>query len=214
MRAIIIGLCLLCVSPLLRARSVDGVGVYGGGAPVLVYVDGERVCPPSSTCFIANLPAGRYLIEVFEAAHPLMGERSGKGRRLFSERVHFDGKGVKRIVLDGRRPEVGYESGLGVMEPELFEQFLKAVEKESFSDNMMKMIKNSLPTTRFTSAQCVALAGLFSFESKKVELMKLLYPNVADKEAFFTVVSTLQFSSDREKVNKFVREWSKGAHRP
>ena len=39
--------------------------------------------------------------------------------------------------------------------------------------------------------------------------MKKMYPRIVDKEAFFTVIATLTFSSNNDEMNKFVQNYGR-----
>ena len=42
-----------------------------------------------------------------------------------------------------------------------------------------------------------------------MEIMKIMYPRIVDKEAFFTVINTLTFSSSKEKMKDFIIGYGK-----
>ncbi len=65
MRKIIISFCILFAALSLQAQSVNGIRIDGGNTPILVYLGGNQICLPTTTCFIANLNPGHYTVEVF-----------------------------------------------------------------------------------------------------------------------------------------------------
>ena len=149
------------------------------------------MCLPTTTCFVANLKSGYYTVEVYATRSARPGERVWKGRRLYNERIYFDGNSVKEIYVDGRGeirpgspgrpgqegycPDSQYDR---VMSEQLFKRFLSEVKKEPFKDDRM-------------------------------EIMKMMYPRIVDKGAFFTVIATLTFSSNRDEMNKFVQSYGR-----
>ena len=48
----------------LQAQSVNGIRIDGGNTPILVYLGGNQISLPTTTCFIANLNPGHYTVEV------------------------------------------------------------------------------------------------------------------------------------------------------
>lgn len=224
MRKIIITFCILLAALSLKAQTVKGIRIDGGNTPILVYVGGNQMCLPTTSCFVANLKPGYYSVEVYETRFGRPGERVWKGEKLYSQRVYYKG-GVQDVFVDDRgsnvrpeRPRPGQEQGnhhpnndiyVRVMDDQLFEEFLKSVKKEAFSDSRVKIIDTALTNTDFTVRQCMQLVKVFAFNNDKVEIMKKMYPQIVDKEAFFTVISTLTFSSDRDKMNEFVRQYNK-----
>lgn len=222
MRKIIISFCILFAALSLQAQSVNGIRIDGGNTPILVYLGGNQICLPTTTCFIANLNPGHYTVEVFATRFTRAGERVWKGEKLYKDLVYFDGRGVTEIWVDGRdnmrperpsRPEQGeHRPGYGynrVMNDQLFQTFYKEMKNEPFKDDRMKLLNAALAGSDFTSAQCLQLTKLYTFDDDRMEIMKVMYPRIVDKEAFFTVINTLTFSSSKEKMKDFMIGYGK-----
>lgn len=222
MRKIIISFCILLAALSLQAQSVNGIRIDGGNTPILVYLGGNQICLPTTTCFIANLNPGHYTVEVFATRFTRAGERVWKGEKLYKDLVYFDGRGVTEIWVDGRdnmrperpgRPEQGeHRPGYGynrVMNDQLFQTFYKEMKNEPFKDDRMKLLNAALAGSDFTSAQCLQLTKLYTFDDDRMEIMKIMYPRIVDKEAFFTVINTLTFSSSKEKMKDFIIGYGK-----
>ena len=222
MRKIIISFCILFAALSLQAQSVNGIRIDGGNTPILVYLGGNQICLPTTTCFIANLNPGHYTVEVFATRFTRAGERVWKGEKLYKDLVYFDGRGVTEIWVDGRdnmrperpgRPEQGeHRPGYvynRVMNDQLFQTFYKEMKNEPFKDDRMKLLNAALAGSDFTSAQCLQLTKLYTFDDDRMEIMKIMYPRIVDKEAFFTVINTLTFSSSKEKMKDFIIGYGK-----
>lgn len=222
MRKIIISFCILFAALSLQAQSVNGIRIDGGNTPILVYLGGSQICLPTTTCFIANLNPGHYTVEVFATRFTRAGERVWKGEKLYKDLVYFDGRGVTEIWVDGRdnmrperpgRPEQGeHRPGYGynrVMNDQLFQTFYKEMKNEPFKDDRMKLLNAALAGSDFTSAQCLQLTKLYTFDDDRMEIMKIMYPRIVDKEAFFTVINTLTFGSSKEKMKDFIIGYGK-----
>ena len=222
MRKIIISFCILFAALSLQAQSVNGIRIDGGNTPILVYLGGNQICLPTTTCFIANLNPGHYTVEVFATRFTRAGERVWKVEKLYKDFVYFDGRGVTEIWVDGRdnmrperpgRPEQGeHRPGYGynrVMNDQLFQTFYKEMKNEPFKDDRMKLLNAALAGSDFTSAQCLQLTKLYTFDDDRMEIMKIMYPRIVDKEAFFTVINTLTFSSSKEKMKDFIIGYGK-----
>ena len=222
MRKIIISFCILFAALSLQAQSVNGIRIDGGNTPILVYLGGNQICLPTTTCFIANLNPGHYTVEVFATRFTRAGERVWKGEKLYKDLVYFDGRGVTEIWVDGRdnmrperpsRPEQGeHRPGYGynrVMNDQLFQTFYKEMKNEPFKDDRMKLLNAALAGSDFTSVQCLQLTKLYTFDDDRMEIMKIMYPRIVDKEAFFTVINTLTFSSSKEKMKDFMIGYGK-----
>ena len=222
MREIIISFCILFAALSLQAQSVNGIRIDGGNTPILVYLGGNQICLPTTTCFIANLNPGHYTVEVFATRFTRAGERVWKGEKLYKDLVYFDGRGVTEIWVDGRdnmrperpgRPEQGeHRPGYGynrVMNDQIFQTFYKEMKNEPFKDDRMKLLNAALAGSDFTSAQCLQLTKLYTFDDDRMEIMKIMYPRIVDKEAFFTVINTLTFGSSKEKMKDFIIGYGK-----
>ena len=222
MRKIIISFCILFAALSLQAQSVNGIRIDGGNTPILVYLGGNQICLPTTTCFIANLNPGHYTVEVFATRFTRAGERVWKGEKLYKDLVYFDGRGVTEIWVVGRdnmrperpgRPEQGeHRPGYGynrVMNDQLFQTFYKEMKNEPFKDDRMKLLNAALAGSDFTSAQCLQLTKLYTFDDDRMEIMKIMYPRIVDKEAFFTVINTLTFGSSKEKMKDFIIGYGK-----
>ena len=65
MRTIIITFSLLLASLYAMGQNLSGIRVDGGDTPIMVYVDGNLMNYPATSCFISGLRPGNYNIEVF-----------------------------------------------------------------------------------------------------------------------------------------------------
>ena len=71
------------------------------------------------------------------------------------------------------------------------------------------VLKAALAGSDFTSAQCLQLTKLYTFDDDRMEIMQIMNPRIVDKEAFFTVINTLTFSSSKEKMKDFIIGYGK-----
>ena len=197
MRKIIISFCILLSALSLQAQSVSGIRIDGGNPPILVYFGGNQMCLPTTTCFVANLDRGYYTVEVYATRFTRPGERVWKGERLYNERIYFDGRGVKDIFVDDRHANVRPgRPGQGEHRP-------------NYDRHRMALLNTALANSDFTSAQCLQVTKLYTFDDDRMAIMKKMYPRIVDKEAFFTVIATLTFSSNKDEMNKFVQNYGR-----
>lgn len=223
MRKIIISFCILFAALSLQAQSVNGIRIDGGNTPILVYMGGNQISLPTTTCFVANLKSGYYTVEVYATRFTRPGERVWKGERLYNERVYFNGNGVTEIMVNGRdemrpdnrpgRPEHGghrpvYDRYDRVMNKQLFQAFFDNVKNEPFEKDRIALINAALASSDFTTDQCLQLVKFYAFDNERMKIMKMIYPRIVDKEAFFMVINSLTFSSNKKKMYDFVKEYS------
>lgn len=221
MHRILISFCILFAALSVKAQTISGIRIDGGNNPIVVYVGGSQMCLPTTTCFVANLKPGYYTIDVYASRYSRPEERPWKGQKLYSERVYFNGKGVKDISADrdNSHPESkpDYNEGHNApnrgdqndntMNDRLFNTFYKSVEKEISDANRIKMIDTALATSDFTSEQCLRLSGLVKFDNDRMIIMRKMYPQIVDKQAFFIVFSLLKYSSSKETMNTFIKNY-------
>lgn len=223
MRKIIISFCILFAALSLQAQSVNGIRIDGGNTPILVYMGGNQISLPTTTCFVANLKSGYYTVEVYATRFTRPGERVWKGERLYNERVYFKGSGVMEIMVNGRdemrpdnrpgRPEHGghrpvYDRYDRVMNKQLFQAFFDNVKNEPFEKDRIALINAALASSDFTADQCLQLVKFYAFDNERMKIMKMIYPRIVDKEAFFMVINSLTFSSNKKKMYDFVKKYS------
>ena len=72
------------------------------------------------------------------------------------------------------------------------------MKNEPFEKDRMGLITTALANSDFTSEQCLQLVKFYTFDNERLKIMKMMYPNIVDKEAFFTVIGTLTFSSSNK----------------
>ena len=226
MRKILVCIFILFAALAVKAQAVSGIRIDGGDSQILVYIGGSQINTPATSCFVANLKPGNYLVEVYASRNTRPGERPMKGQKLYSERVYFKGSGVQDIYVGtnsssrpvgrpnqgGGRPQGGgasdYEPDDNVMSARLFDSFFKTVQKEISDANRIKVIDSIIGTSDFTCNQCLRLTELFRFDGDKMIIMKKMYPFIVDKQAFFTLIGELTFSDSKDKMNEFVKNYN------
>ena len=82
---------------------------------------------------------------------------------------------------------------------------IRAFDRESFDSNRLKMADMVFSTGGFmTAAQIRDVSSMFDFDSNRVKFLKKAYLNCVDRHNFYRVLTTLDFSSSREEITKFV----------
>ena len=220
-RTLLLSLCLLGIAPLTaHAQSLDGLRIEDHNRPILVYVDGEAVCSPTNSCFVAGL-RGTHRIEVYEADK---GRGNRNGRRLYHKQMRFNGKGVQDIRLgdQGHTPDRAEQhsphpqSAPGqpphahhqAMTPAEFDRFVALVKKQSFDSERTEVLNHGLRTSYFTTDQCIRLLQFYHFSSEQVAFLKQAYPRCVDKGNYLYVVDKLSFPADRKEVLQYIEKYS------
>lgn len=104
---------------------------------------------------------------------------------------------------------VGNSSGYGnwtpVMSQQDFTEFRRNLQRISFESTQLQAVEQQLSFARFTSDQTRILMNLFSFDSSRLELAKMIYPSVVDPQRFFIVADGFTFDSTRNELHAFMQ---------
>ncbi|ADV42292.1 DUF4476 domain-containing protein [Bacteroides helcogenes] len=187
-----------------KAESVDGIRIESPYRKIVVVVDGQPVCLPTFSCFVANL-RGSYRVEIYAATS--RGENLRRENLLYDECVScFIGE-VTEIFIPGGRPMGGKWHDQLVMSSSAFEQFIELMKKQVFDSDRKTVLDHALQTSCFTTDQCIRLMEFYSFSSEKKELMKRMYPKIVDKPNFYYAIDKLDFSTDKNEISAFIRQY-------
>ena len=97
-RKLILGFCFLLAVVSVKAFSLNGISIESPREQVVVFIDGQQVCKPTFSCFVANLNGGSYRVQVYAARR---GEQFNRENLLLDERVYCSSMRVKEIVIEG-----------------------------------------------------------------------------------------------------------------
>jgi len=96
-----------------------------------------------------------------------------------------------------------------VMNDKAFSEFHQMVKKAPFDSDRKPLIEVAVQTAMFTSEQCKKLMELYYPDSDKGQVMRKLYPRVVDPQIFFIVVNTMTFSTEKNNMNQFIKDYHK-----
>ena len=86
-------------------------------------------------------------------------------------------------------------------------EVIRAFDRESFDSNRLKMADMVFSTGGFmTAAQIRDVSAMFDFDSNRIKFLKKAWLNCVDRYNFYRVLETLEFSSSRDKMIKFVMD--------
>lgn len=83
------------------------------------------------------------------------------------------------------------------------------MKDEPFRGDRMGLLNAVLASSDFISTQYLQLIKLYTLDDDRMEIVKIMYPRIVDKGAFFTVINTLTFSSNKEKIRDFIVGYGK-----
>lgn len=214
-RKLILGFCFLLAVVSVKAFSLNGISIESPREQVVVFIDGQQVCKPTFSCFVANLDGGSYRVQVYAARR---GEQFNRENLLLDERVYCSSMRVKEIVIEGtnypghrpdrpgHRPD-DFNPWESVMSDDSFEQFINSLRNQPFESDRNALFDNALMSSYFTTDQCIRLLEFCRFDSERKPFLIKIYPRIADKANFFRALDKLTFSSDKKEVNDFIKRY-------
>ncbi|WP_324673748.1 DUF4476 domain-containing protein [Hymenobacter sp. GOD-10R] len=96
-----------------------------------------------------------------------------------------------------------YSSVMSAADVDGLVQFL---QKKSFDDNKLPVIKQALGESLIQSADLARLLRTLSFESNRLDLAKYAYARVADRQNFYQVYDALQYSASSRELQDFISQ--------
>ncbi|MDR1518307.1 MAG: DUF4476 domain-containing protein [Dysgonamonadaceae bacterium] len=91
----------------------------------------------------------------------------------------------------------------GMPEPE-FANLLAKIKNEAFKDNQFALLKLAAEKKSFACNQCVGLMSIFPFDDDKLNVVRILAPQLADKENYGAIINALSFLSSEEKARRIL----------
>lgn len=113
------------------------------------------------------------------------------------ESVYAFNDGVDNLQGDNYMP-------VNPMKQEDFQKAKKSILAQSFENDRMMVLKQVVKANCLYTSQIIELAKIFSFDDKRLEVVKLAYPYVFDPQNYYTVNEILTFSSSKEKLDEFI----------
>ena len=90
------------------------------------------------------------------------------------------------------------------MAPDQFASLKQVVIRSSFDSTKRELLQGALASNRLTSQQLYELLTLLDFESSRLEIAKLGYAKVVDKENFYAVYNAFSFDSSVRELNRWI----------
>jgi hypothetical protein len=88
-----------------------------------------------------------------------------------------------------------------------FTSLVETLRRESFEATRLKLAKQTAENYSFTTAQVKQLLQLFSYEESKLDLAKHMYALTIDKAEYFLVYDVFSFSSSKEQLSAYVKNY-------
>lgn len=79
------------------------------------------------------------------------------------------------------------------------------IDREAFDNSKLEKAKAITKGVSLTAQQIAELCSLFTFDNSKLEYAKFAYDSCLDKSNYFKVGSTMTFSTNRQELDKFIK---------
>ena len=93
------------------------------------------------------------------------------------------------------------------MDQQVFNQLKTSLQNESFDNSKLTMAQQAIAANWVSTNQVKQLLEVFSFEDNKFALAKYAYPFTTDRNNYFLLYDTFTYSSSKEALAKFIREY-------
>ncbi|MDP2365983.1 MAG: DUF4476 domain-containing protein [Ignavibacteria bacterium] len=99
-----------------------------------------------------------------------------------------------------------YLEPLPISNPD-FAGLVESIKNESFEEDKIGVVSIASKYHFFLVDQVLQLIDLYPFSGSKIEVIKLTYPNVLDKNNSHRLISAFTFSSDKEEAKKIINTY-------
>ena len=86
-----------------------------------------------------------------------------------------------------------------------FNLLLLTIQSIPFADQKAMIVSHFIETNDLFALQLLDLLSLISFDRDKLELAKIAYPYIIDKQNFIIVVNALNFISSQKELIEYVQ---------
>lgn len=90
------------------------------------------------------------------------------------------------------------------MDPASFGNLKATINNAAFESTKLSILKQALPYNNFTTTQVVDLMNIFAFESYRLEVAKLMYPQTLDQQNYYIVNNAFSFNSSINDLQSYI----------
>ncbi|GGG40662.1 hypothetical protein GCM10011378_16130 [Hymenobacter glacieicola] len=90
------------------------------------------------------------------------------------------------------------------MAPQEVEALWETVQRQSFDDNKLAIIREALRETSIPADDARRFVATMAFDRNRIELAKYMYARVADRQNFYRVYEALQYQSSIREVQQYI----------
>ncbi len=214
---------VLLISFEITAREADAVFKTNNGAPMVVFIDGNRINQqPTDVIKLNKLHAGRHhvRIKVFgkrfnrEISRPIHLKRNHKtkfminsiGRRGNLQLIKVDEK-RKYANNYNHNPIRRYNNNQGgqcnVGQMVNMDRLITSLNYKRFDSEKEDFLEIALANKSLYTNDLIEILNHLTFESTKLDVAILAHPGIIDKENFHAIYDAFKFRSSIRKLEKY-----------
>lgn len=99
------------------------------------------------------------------------------------------------------RPHVSVGRGMNDAE---FQSFYNKVKSKPFKDDRLNLLESGIGRRGISCQQCIRMMSIFQFDDDKLDVLRILAPNVVDRENGDKIINSLAFISSEEEARKIL----------
>jgi len=93
------------------------------------------------------------------------------------------------------------------MSPESFSMLMASMRREAFDETRVRMATSAITMSGVTSAQLAGLMRMLTFDSNRLNLAKIAYNFVVDKNNIFLINDAFTFNSNADEFYRYIGAW-------
>lgn len=94
------------------------------------------------------------------------------------------------------------------MSEDAFDKLIATLEEASFEDDMLNILRGISSNNYFTCSQVKRIMDVFEFSEGKISAFSMLYKHIIDPENISVVYTSLDFSSDKDRISEIIEDMS------
>ena len=108
------------------------------------------------------------------------------------------------VEIGGEAPSRPHVSGGRGMNERDFLSLYNKVKSKPFKDDQLDLLEAGIGNRGLSCKQCVRMMSIYRFDDDKLEVLKILAPNISDRENYDEIINALDFISSEEKARSIL----------
>jgi len=87
-----------------------------------------------------------------------------------------------------------------------FQSLLNNVKNESFADDQTSVVRIATKNKYFSISQLITLLDVFSFSDDKINIVRIVFPVIIDKDNAHNLLGAFTYSDDKDRVEQIISQ--------